>query len=93
MFISTFYFKERARGPLDGRSDHIQYNPPKDTGRRVLRQVGGLNLSNRCLLRSVSPSGSLTRTSTDSSTTVGIPLGRLPDVFRRQNLCCTTLLW
>jgi hypothetical protein len=43
----------------------------KDTGHRVLRQADGLNLSNRCLLRSVSPSGSLTRTSTDSSTTVG----------------------
>ena len=47
------------------------------------RQADGPNLSNRCLLRSMPPSGSLTRTSTDSSTTVGIPLGRLPTRFRR----------
>ena len=56
----------------------------KDIGRRVLRQADGLNLSNRCLLCSVSPSGSFTHTSTDSSTTIGIPLGRLPARFHRQ---------
>ena len=50
----------------------------KDIGRRVLRQADGPNLSNRCLLRSVSPSGLLTCTFTDSSTTVDIPLGSLP---------------
>jgi hypothetical protein len=66
-----------GRDPPSFSSDHTQYNPLKDTGRRVLRQVDGLNLPNRCFLRSVSPFGSLTRTSTDSSTTVGIPLGRL----------------
>ena len=55
----------------------------KDIGRRVLRQADGPNMSNRCLLSSVSPSGSLIRDSTDSSTTMGILLGGLPDVFHR----------
>ena len=56
----------------------------KDTKRRVLHQANGLNLSNHCLLRSMSPFGSLMRTSTDSSTTMGISLNRQPDIFHRQ---------
>ena len=65
----------------------------KDTGHRVLRQANGPNLSNRCLLCSVSPSHFLTRTSTDSSTTMGIPLGRLPTRFHRHNLSCMYGSW
>jgi hypothetical protein len=65
----TLELYKAGRDPLVFICHHtIQFT--KDTGRRVLRQVGGLNLPNRCLLRSVSPSGSLSCTSTDSSTTV-----------------------
>jgi hypothetical protein len=45
----------------------------------VLRHADGLNLST---LRPVPPLIRLSRTSTDSSTTVGIPLSRLPTVLR-----------
>jgi len=71
----------------------MQYNPPKDTERRVLRQVVGLNLPNRRLLRFVSPSGSLMRTSTDSSTTMGIPLGRLPAISHRHGVLPQACSW
>jgi len=73
-----------GRGPLEIISYTIQYT--KDTWRRVLRQSDGPNLSKSLSLRLCYHPNPITRTSTDSSTTVGIPLGRLPTIFRRHRL-------
>ena len=68
--------------PIEFSSYSIQSN--KETRRRVLRQSDGPNLSKSLSLRLVSPSGSYYAHLHWSSTTVGIPLGRLPTKFRRQ---------
>ena len=54
-------------------------------GRRVLRQLDGLNLFKLLSLRLCRRLVRITRTSIDSSTTVGIPLGRLLTIFRQQD--------
>ena len=67
--------------PLKIISYTIQYT--KDIGCSVLRRSDGPNLSKSlslCLCHHAVP---ITLTSTDSSTTMGIPLGRLPTIFRR----------
>ena len=56
----------------------------KDIGRRVLCRSDGPNLSKSMSLRLCHHPVPITRTSTDSSTTVGIPLGRLPTIFLRE---------
>ena len=71
-----------GRDPLEFISYSIQST--KDTGRRVLRRSDGLNMSKSLSLRLVSPSSSYYAHLHWSSTTTGIPLGRLPTRFHRQ---------
>ena len=61
--------------PIEFMSYTIQSN--KDTGRRVLRRSDSPNMSKSLSLRLVSLSGSYYAHLHRSSTTVGIPLGRL----------------
>ena len=70
-----------GRAPLEFISYTIQSN--KDTGRRVLRRSDGPNLSKSLSLRLVSPSSSYYAHLHQSSTTMGIPLGRLSTRFCR----------
>ena len=75
------YYIRRVGTPLEFISYSIQSN--KDTGRRVLHRSDGPNLSKSLSLRLVSPSGSYYAHLHRSSTTMGIPLGRLPTRFCR----------
>jgi hypothetical protein len=68
-------------GPLVGIPDIHTIH--RNTGRRVLHHINGLNLSKSCVLVPVLPL-LITRTFTTQSTIVGIPLGGLPMIFSRQ---------
>ena len=70
-----------GRAPLKFISNSIQST--KDIGCRVLRRSDGPNLSKSLSLRLVSPSSSYYAHLHRSSTTVGIPLDRLPTRFHR----------
>ena len=66
-------------------SSHIQYNPTKTHGVWYYVDQTARTCLNRCLCVLCHHPVPITRTSTDSSTTVGIPLFGLLARFRRQH--------